>query len=262
MTKQKHRHPYPFFIYYADKIALDTLEQFDLVILEPDLYHDVHLLKNTALAYLSIGEIHPTRPYFQEIEESSLLLGTHNVYDSHYVSLKDDKWLDHLTDSIIPEIIAKGFTGLMLDTVDSLLMSHSPSEVITLINRLKYAFPDLYLMQNRGFVIMDETDVDAFLLESTLSDLNSHGDFAKVDPVEYKRDLTKAYYSVDYWDLSDKVGIDFLYMQAYALGYIPYVTSRDLTQAPSYSRDPLSTSPLFKHLNKDIQKQKTRLESF
>ncbi len=214
------------------------------------------------LAYLSIGEIHPTRPYFQEIEESSLLLGPHNVYDSHYVSLKDDKWLEHLTDSIIPEIIAKGFTGLMLDTVDSLLMSHSPSEVITLINKLKHAFPDLYLMQNRGFVIMDETDVDAFLLESTLSDLNSHGEFAKVDPIELKRDLTKAYYSVDYWDLSDRLGIDSLYTQAYALGYIPYVTSRDLTQRPSYSSDPLSISPPFEHLRKDKRQQKALLESF
>lgn len=252
MTKQKYRRPYPFFIYYADKISINTLEQFDLVVLEPDLYHDVHPLKNTALAYLSIGEIHPTRPYFQEIKESALLLGTHKVFESHYVSLKDDEWLAHLTGTIIPDIIAKGFTGLMLDTVDSLLMSHSHAEVITLINSLRHAFPDLYLMQNRGFAIMDETDVNAFLLESTLSDLNDHGEFAKVDPLEHRRDLTKAYYSVDYWDLGDKEGIDFLYMQAYALGYIPYVTSRDLTQPPSYSTDPLSTLPLLEHQSEDI----------
>lgn len=262
MTKQKRRHTRPFFIYYADKVALDTLEQFDLVVLEPDLYHDVYALDNNALAYLSIGEIHPTRPYFQQMQENALLLGTHQVFESHYVSLRDDEWLGQLIDTIIPEIISKGFSGLMLDTVDSLLMSHSHSEVITLINSLRQTFPDLYLMQNRGFAIMDETDVDAFLLESTLSDLNSHSEFAKVDPIDRKRDLTKAYYSVDYWDLSDKAGIDVLYMQAYALGYIPFVTSRDLTQPPSYATDPLNTPHLLDSVHNDVQKHEALLHGF
>ncbi len=227
--------PSPFLIYYSNMASFEVLNRFHTVVLEPDFYTDVHALHNIPLAYLSIGEIHPTRAYFKEIRNENLLLGTHKVYDSHYVALKDDVWLNYLINTVVPDIVEKGFVGLMLDTVDSLLMHHSSTEVIDFINRLKQLFPDLYFMQNRGFDIMSETEVDAYLLESTLTNLDQSGNFVKIDPIDYKKGINKKYFSVDYWDLSDNERIGSIYLQAYALGYTPFVTCQHLTCLPDHS---------------------------
>lgn len=249
-NRQAHRDP--FFIYYADQVPIETFEQYAVVILEPDFYQDVSMLNSETFAYLSIGEVHPTRAYFQKLQENALLLGTHQTYESHYLCLSDDLWLGHLLDTVIPEIIDKGFSGLMLDTVDALLMNHSREEVITFINTIKAGFPDLTLMQNRGLTIMDETEVDAFLLESTLSDLDTSGDFVMTEQINYRKDLTKRYFSVDYWDPNDHAGKEALYMRGLALGYIPLVTSRDLTQPPDLSHEHSYTPEMFDLGSNDV----------
>ena len=236
MTVENRDCFFPFLIYYANKASFDVLNRYKVVVLEPDFYTDVYAIHTTALAYLSVGEVHPTRAYFKELQKSDLLLKSHQFYDSHYLSLRSEIWQDYIIEIVIPDFVEKGFKGVMLDTVDSLLLNHSSEDVINFINRLKWKFPELYFIQNRGFAIMERTDVDAFLVESTLSSPDSSGCFTVIDFVEYKRVVHKEYFSVDYWDLEDQNGVAAIYERAHALGYTPFVSSRCLTWLPPYAQ--------------------------
>lgn len=257
LTSDTMRRLDPFYIYYADQVPLEDFDPYPLIVLEPDFYTDVDVRSDMTLAYLSVGEVHPTRPYFDRLQDQGILLGRHPYYESHYLSLKDDLWLDHLISFIIPQIVSKGFSGLMLDTVDSLLSTHTQSEVITLINTIKKEFPRSYLMQNRGFEIMAETKVDAFLLESTLSDLDATGAFVRSDGPGITPDPCRPCYSVDYWDPEDVSGRERLYQRAFALGYTPLVTSRDLTQPPEPSTRSMQIPTLSLEAQKDMVRDVT-----
>jgi polysaccharide biosynthesis protein PelA len=71
------------------------------------------------LGYLSLGEVNRDRAWFGELREMGILLGENpNWPVSHYVDVRDAAWRKFVNATLVPEILAQGFRGVFLDTLD------------------------------------------------------------------------------------------------------------------------------------------------
>jgi len=90
-------------------------------------------------------------------------------WDTFYVDCRSPAWQDHVLRQRIPEILARGFQGLLLDNLD--VQESYPETrlgVISLIQRIRLAYPDSILVVNRGFSALDAlvASVTAVLFEA------------------------------------------------------------------------------------------------
>lgn len=152
-----------FACYYGpDRLA--DLAAFDLLILQPGHYtlaEISHLQQAgcTCLAYLSLGEL-------PEPEASPSWLLRHPEtgqklvnprWRTAYLDCRLPAWQDDVVLRQAPAILARGFAGLFLDTVDvqELFPATRPG-VAHLIGRLRASFPAARLMVNRGFSLLPQ----------------------------------------------------------------------------------------------------------
>jgi uncharacterized protein (TIGR01370 family) len=141
------------------------------VILEPDKYSkdEIERLKRNGtivLAYLSLGEVNENRWYFEYVK--GCVIGENPTWGSYYLNLSCKTWKNLLLNKIIPMILEKGFDGLFLDTIDVVdLYSQFKDDMVSLIKEIRAKYPNLILIQNRGFSVIDETAkyVDGVMFE-------------------------------------------------------------------------------------------------
>ncbi len=231
---------YPLLIYYGCTYDVKYFERYKTVILDPDLYRDVHTLHSQSFAYLSLGEISNNRPYFNTVKKYHLLEGKNEEWGSYHIKISNKRWEQLLLNEVIPPIVKSGYNGLFLDTVDSLLARKIPSsEIVALIKVIKKRYPNLKLMLNRGFEIADMVPIDALLYESTISsyDFNNQTfslfsyDFRFLPQRKIKR------YSVDYWNRDEPHEMAKIYKIALSKGYQPLVTDISLNELPNVRLD-------------------------
>ena len=149
-----------YMVYYGQN-HINELEQYDMVILQPELYtnSEIKELKEAGsipIAYLSLGEIEKNRWWAKRIKES-WLLGKNEIWDSFYIDPGNPGWQSLVHELIIPSITGKGFSGMFLDTVDMVdLYPDAKPTMVSLITGIREAYPELILIQNRGFTIFSE----------------------------------------------------------------------------------------------------------
>jgi len=124
----------------------------------------------------------------------------------------------------------------MIDTIDSLLYHEitTSERIINFLEKIKEIYPNLLIMINRAFEIINEVPIDAVLLESTISthDFETKQYILHEKPYEIcLKDSIKCY-SVDYWHLEDTKMIDKIKNVATNKGYIPLVTDIKLQDLP------------------------------
>jgi uncharacterized protein (TIGR01370 family) len=238
----------PFMIYYGDKTPIKTLEKFDVVVLDPESYPDVKAMKNMTYGYVSIGEVENYKPYYKKAIDLKVVGKENpNWKGSYSVILKPRKWQQIIIDDVIPTIRAKGYKGIFLDTVDSLVENNqSKNDIAEFINLIKSKYVDIKVMVNRGFDVLDLVNVDSVLYESTITTYDFDKKKHTWHPAEVKNWLPKTkktIYSVDYWTSSDKVNIEKIYKEAISRGYKPLVTDINLNTIPKviYDKGVLST---------------------
>jgi len=124
----------------------------------------------------------------------------------------------------------------MIDTIDSLLYHKitSNQKIINFLEKIKISYPDLLIMINRAFEIVNESPIDAVLLESTISTHNFETKkyILHKKPHEIYLKNTIKCYSVDYWNLEDTQTINKIKNVAINKGYIPLVTDIKLQDLP------------------------------
>ena len=124
----------------------------------------------------------------------------------------------------------------MLDTIDSILHHKltSKNNIIKLINKIKILYPDLKIMINRGFEIINELNVDSVLLESTISTHNFETNSYFLHEEAHRFNIKESIkcYSVDYWYIEDNHTIDKIKNLAINRGYVPLVTDIKLQKLP------------------------------
>ncbi len=152
---------------YAKDAPLDELKLFDVVVVEPDHGHDpaAHRARSAGqselYAYLSMGEVHPTRTYFKTLP-TGLLKAVNPDWSSHVIDQTHPQWVDVLISTMVAPMWAKGYRGFFLDTLDSyrLLSTDSQQQLIqqqaleSAIEALHGKFPGIRLIANRGFEML------------------------------------------------------------------------------------------------------------
>lgn len=247
-------------VYYNDKAPSDAMAGYDVVVFHADASPDVSQLSASTLklAYISMGEVNKSSP-LMDVLNAKTLIQPHDHWDSYLVDVRQPEWYNALLFDVIPAIKSKGFNGLMLDTLDSpLYLENKDPETykgmrdaaIYMVRAIRYHYPELKLMVNRGFDILPEVadDIDMVLAESTLSHTNlATGTSALHAPEAYQQYLVKLnqikslnpsikVYSLDYWDMNDVKGVQYLYKTQRKHGFVPYVTTPDLTEIHTESK--------------------------
>ena len=147
----------------------------------------------------------------------------------------------------------RGFTGLMLDTLDTppYLELSDPARfagmrqaAVELVNSIRESWPNMMLVMNRGYALLPDVidKVDAIVAESLLAAPDPASDgFVWVDPSQVETQLAMLcpaasrrpplpILSLDYWDPNDPKTIGEIYSRERTLGHHPYVATRLLDQ--------------------------------
>ena len=152
--------------YYGQPVPIDLLANFDQVVVEPDNTNNIGQLITHGVdvfAYISVGEIHPSRPWFPDIPKQ-WLLGENSAWASHVVDLRQTAWHDFLINKLMAPLWEQGYRGFFLDTLDSYQLAtmdikHRGSQqqaLVSLIKTMHSRFPGIKLILNRGFELLPE----------------------------------------------------------------------------------------------------------
>ena len=160
-------------VYYGVGEAA-ALAEYDLAIIQPNTLNETELndLQKSGtqvVAYLSIGEVEPNRPWFSDGRvPQDWLVGYNEAWDSYHVDVRQEGWQDLLVE-IAGDYLDMGFDGIFMDTVDTaLLYPDTEYATLNLIRNLRRSYPETILIQNRGLPIIHNSHeyVDALMLES------------------------------------------------------------------------------------------------
>jgi uncharacterized protein (TIGR01370 family) len=146
--------------FYAANPPLDELRAFDLVVVEPDHGHDPAAFRasgNELFAYVSVGETHPTRPYFADLP-AAWKLATNPAWGSVVIDQSAAEWPRFFADKVVAPLWQRGYRGLFLDTLDSYRLAGKDIDaarqqqgLVAVIRELRARFPGIRLIANRGF---------------------------------------------------------------------------------------------------------------
>lgn len=169
-------------LYYAANPPIKMLNEFDRVVLEADAVSAAQMsefnvdadVKSTLFAYLSVGEVGPTREWSSSIDKN-WVLGENKNWNSSVMDMANPGWQAFLM-SRAEELLNKGFQGFFLDTMDSYqLFAKTDAErqrqqrgTTSFIASLKTKYPNVQLIANRGFELLPSiaTYLDVIAAES------------------------------------------------------------------------------------------------
>ena len=144
------------------------LSRFDLMIVEPKGYTNQEFQqlkdsKKVVFTYLSLFEITPTDPIFQELTDDDFLsvdgqLLRNEAFGTYLVNLRSKKWMRHLLGSINHQLKDLSADGLFLDTIGDLENPVIPVAMKKIqleatknfLHVFKLLYPTHLLIQNNG----------------------------------------------------------------------------------------------------------------
>jgi len=243
--------------YYSDQAHPEEFRGYKLVVFDSDHHpplKPVQAAGATVLAYLSLGEVEQHRTWFPDMKETGILLGENrNWPGSHYLDLRDPRWPGAVIGKLVPALLAQGFQGVFLDTLDDPveLERRDPEKcrgmaaaAAALVKGIRRAFPSVTLMMNRGYGLLPEVagHIDIALGESVYGTYDfDRKVYRRVPEADYreqvlllkqarKRNPALRICSLDYWDPVDREGIRRIYREERANGFDPYVATIGLDQ--------------------------------
>ena len=250
--------PNKWIIYYSNALPAENFLGYDVIVFDDAVHPPLSPLlyrNKTLLAYLSLAEIRNDKTYLGEMDKQGLLLGKNPNWNSRHIDIRNPEWTRKIIEELIPPLIQQGFNGLMLDTADTAIAmeAQGPKKyagmqqaLVNLVKEIRYQYPNLKLMLNRGFEVLPkvETDIDMLLAESIYIKYDfKDKSFERFPDTIYnglvtyfneakKRNPKLKIYTLDYWKKDDPAGMMAIYNAQVASGFAPYVsTSLDLDLA-------------------------------
>jgi polysaccharide biosynthesis protein PelA len=242
--------------FYGPTADEAVLTGYDVVVLDAAFQGSISQVAaagTRVCGYLSLGEIRNADPFFEHLDRVALLPENPDWPGTHRVDIRSASWRSLVLDLQIPSLVAQGFTGFMLDTLDTppyVEVTDPPrfrgmrEAAIGLVASIRERWPNMMLIMNRGYALLPDVlgKIDALIAESFLTSPDTRtGGFAWVDPdqVELQLALLKPatrrrpplpILSLDYWDPDDPLTIAEIYRRERELGHHPYVATRSLDQ--------------------------------
>jgi len=153
-------------VFYGSNLPTDILSQYSRIIVEADNVKPQELDALQAngsdvFAYLSIGEVSPTRKWFGEIQQK-WVLGDNRVWDSKVMDLNSLGWQNFLIKTIVDPLWEAGYRGLFIDTMDSFKLFATSDQqrelqiqaLSSLLNKIHQRYPKMRFIANRGFEVL------------------------------------------------------------------------------------------------------------
>jgi uncharacterized protein (TIGR01370 family) len=239
-------------VYYADTAPPEAFTPFDMVVFDSDRHPDIGPLrarKGLAIGYLSVGEVHRTRGYFDEVAKQGLLLDENPNWPGAFaVDIRDPRWHARVLGELVPAILARGFDGVFLDTVDTgtdlerrdrVRFAGATLATIDLVRAIKRRHPTAVVVLNRGYDILPavENAVDMVLAESLVTAWDFENNRPRMAPVPQHeaesqmlreaagRNPGLRLLALEYWPPEDRAMLKEIYAKVRALGFAPYVAT-------------------------------------
>ncbi|MEH3148698.1 MAG: endo alpha-1,4 polygalactosaminidase [Methylobacterium frigidaeris] len=237
-------------VFYGEDIALDRLAAFDVAVLDADFRGDVGQLGRQGcevLAYLSLGEIKKSSRLYRHLDDPGVLLAENpNWPDTFVCDVRRPSWQSLILDRALPTLVARGFTGVFFDTLDTPphLEQTDPDRyagmrlaAIDLVRAIRRSFPDLVLLMNRGYALLPDLkpELDGVVAESLLTTYDFAARTYKwVDQEQLTYHMQALQVltfdphilpilSLDYWECADTATVREIYAQERGFGHNPYV---------------------------------------
>ena len=163
-----------FAFYYGRDIPWEALGGFDVAVVEPGHVSAAgwsHRLNpnTTVAAYIAVGEVHPSRPYFNQMRPA-WKLGENKDWGSIVVDQSAAGWSAFYLAQVIKPLWLQGYRAFFLDTLDSFyLVAKTPEAqkkqiagMVNLVREIKRAYPEAKLIFNRGFEMLPEVHTLAY----------------------------------------------------------------------------------------------------
>lgn len=163
-------------LFYGQNPPLAELQAFDHIVVEPG-----HLPappadgNNRWYAYVSVGEVHPQRPYRAKMPPG-WLIGRNQDWGADIVDQSQPDWPRFFVDEVVAPLWQRGYRGLFLDTLDSYQLAAKTPEtraiqeqgLARLIQTIRLRYPQMKLIANRGFEILPQVagQLDMLVAES------------------------------------------------------------------------------------------------
>jgi len=241
--------------YYGENADEQALSTYDLVVLDPMFKGSKEAIARSGArlcGYLSLGEIRTADGFYHRLDPAALLEENPAWPSTHRIDIRHPSWTNLVLAEIIPAIAAQGFTGLLLDTLDtpSYLERQDPvgklgmrQAAVDLVHAIRRAWPDMLVIINRGYDLLPDVarSLDGMVAESLLtttlasragcyrwneqSEIDLH--LSLLAPGLHRRNRLPIL-SLDYWAPQDVSTIKEIYMRERQLGHHPYVATRML----------------------------------
>lgn len=241
--------------YYGHHVDESLLQGYDLLVLDPASNcapARVAGAGRRVLAYTSVGEVLPTRPWFSRLP-AHWQLGQHAAWCSSIVDQAAADWPRFFVEHVATPCWRAGYRGFFLDTMDSYrLLRPDPAcarrqqaGIIRLVRHLRAAHPKATIITNRGFELMDELHeaVDAVCFESLYGGWDQQRrqyiDVAATDrawllqQAARMRALGLPVIAMDYCDPAQPQRAQALRGRIRQHGLIPYVADNYFQQQPA-----------------------------
>ncbi|MDD5392670.1 MAG: endo alpha-1,4 polygalactosaminidase [Thiothrix sp.] len=184
-------------VFYAADLPIDLLGKFQRVIVEadnvkPTELQALHQAGVKVLAYVSIGEVAPSRKWYAQVKPE-WILGKNRVWDSEVMDIANPGWQQFVIEQLVAPLAKQGYDGLFMDTLDSFQLLAKTDEarqqqanaLADLLRNIRKEYPQIKLVANRGFDVMPQIAplLDAVLAESLYASWdNAHQEFKPATP--------------------------------------------------------------------------------
>ncbi len=148
--------------YYGAHVPNELLSHFDRVVVEADNLTTMPSGgRATPFAYVSVGEVHPSRPWRNAVPPQ-LVLSHDQTWGSDIVDTRSPAWRAFLLERVIEPLYARGYRGLFLDTIDAYervadgageRRAHAAG-IAGIIGAIRQRHPDMQILMNRGFDVL------------------------------------------------------------------------------------------------------------
>ena len=243
--------PFSWAIDYSAATRPYAFSQYSLVVVDRLYPYALAPLKEKGVkvvGYVSLGEVKAGDPWFEKAKAAGLVLAENPYWKGSYtVDIRKPEWQAIVLGDILPELVSKQFDGFMFDTLDSPLAQEAAlpgmkAAAISLVWRIRNAYPKQVLIQNRGYTVLPEVAaaLDYVLAESTFTDYDTAKEVYRHRDTEGTGYILKyikqaqmisprlQVLGLEYWNPEDHAGkqqiIDAMRLQ----GFFPYISTPKL----------------------------------
>jgi uncharacterized protein (TIGR01370 family) len=206
------------------------------------------------LGYLSVGEADRQKTYWRAVQDRPFLVEANpNWPDNVRVDIRDAGWQRLLLEEEVPRLLARGFQGLMLDTIDTVpyLETKDPARFAgsrealrSWLSRLRRRHPEIVLLANGTEALADAAPfVDGYVVEGLFATYDfGRRDYRRTTLAERSWKLAQIaraqaaarhpVFSVEYASVGDAALAQWATSESAQLGFRPFVTVKDVNSLP------------------------------